>query len=59
MTVVCPTCPPPTEQVALGSSYNECKQAAYRTPNVKECYGADGWVLHCAWLRRSSVLSCH
>ncbi|PRW20506.1 structural maintenance of chromosomes 6B isoform A [Chlorella sorokiniana] len=30
------------EQVALGSSHNDCKQAAYRTPNVKECYGADG-----------------
>lgn len=33
---------PATEQVALGSSHNECKQAAYRTPNVKECYGVDG-----------------
>lgn len=32
----------PAELVALGSSHNECKQAAYQTPNVKECYGADG-----------------
>lgn len=31
------------ERIAVGSSHGDCARAAYQTPNVKECYGADGW----------------
>ena len=45
-----PVHPPPpinrsslrAERIAVGSTHADCAQAAYKTPNVKECYGADG-----------------